>query len=372
MIEHVVVVGDLLRPKGDGQPGGVDRPTVWLCNALKHSIRLASGLQPRALTTGDGPAVANLIRSRRSAAGADADWAASYERLPQSAFLDQLMATRFRRCFCIGYEMPPWLRRLLNDHQVPFVDLRLGPVRFMDDLLFAARGSTLDMQSGLLSMAVQESEVCATAGLREAMCRLISEAAVPHNTLLVAGQRRFDSSQIVAGTFFDAFPRAAEIHRICAGYSAVLLKPHPLDRRHSLLEVVAAAPANVIGVIDDNAYRMMALPQISAVLTVNSGLAVEAGYFGKRVHTLAAPPARLAWHGDVPDPERHVSLNDVVLTPDFWRMILAPYVAVSAADGMRLPPKPNRLRIALDSFWNYQQIDTDRIPRHDSNPISAM
>jgi hypothetical protein len=30
---------------------------------------------------------------------------------------------------------------------------------------------------------------------------------------------------------------------------------------------------------------------------------------------------------------------------------------------MRLRPKPNRLRIALDSFWNYQEIDTDRIPR---------
>ena len=24
--------------------------------------------------------------------------------------------------------------------------------------------------------------------------------------------------------------------------------------------------------------------------------------------------------------------------------------------------KPNRLRIAHDSFWNFQQIDTDRVP----------
>ena len=47
----------------------------------------------------------------------------------------------------------------------------------------------------------------------------------------------------------------------------------------------------------------------------------------------------------------------------FWRMALAPHAAVSAPDGMRLRPKPNRLRIALDSFWNYQEIDTDRIPR---------
>ncbi|WP_428492917.1 hypothetical protein [Rhodopila sp.] len=371
MIEHVVVVGDLLRPQGDGRPGGVDRPTLWLCNALKHSIHLASGLRTRALTTSDDPAVENWIRSRRSPADADADWAASYEG-PGPAVLEQLIMARLRRCFCIGYEMPPWLRRLLSEHQIPFVDLRLGPVRFMDDLLFAARGSTLEMQAALLSMAMQESEVRATAGLREAMCRLISEAAIPDNTLLVAGQRRFDSSQIVDRTFFDAFPRAAEIHRICAGYSAVVLKPHPLDRSHSLLEVVAGAPANVIGVIDDNAYRMMALPQISAVLTVNSGLAVEAGYFGKRVHTLASLPISLAWRGETPDPERHVSLNDVVLTPDFWRMILAPYVPVSAADGMRLPPKPNRLRIALDSFWNYQQIDTDRIPRPDNALASAM
>jgi hypothetical protein len=55
-------------------------------------------------------------------------------------------------------------------------------------------------------------------------------------------------------------------------------------------------------------------------------------------------------------------MDDVVLTPDFWRTALAPYAAVTATDGMGLPPKPNRLRIALDSFWNCQQIDTDRIP----------
>jgi hypothetical protein len=37
-------------------------------------------------------------------------------------------------------------------------------------------------------------------------------------------------------------------------------------------------------------------------------------------------------------------------------------VPVTEPDGMRLRAKPNRLRIAFDSFWNYQQIDTDRIP----------
>jgi hypothetical protein len=134
------------------------------------------------------------------------------------------------------------------------------------------------------------------------------------------------------------------------------------DQPHSLLLIAAQQP-NVRGVITDNLYRMLSLPQVSAVLTVNSSIAYEAGYFGKRVHTLAPLPLRLAWRGSMPDPEAYASLDDQVLTPDFWRTVLAPHAPVTRADGMRLRPKPNRLRVALDSFWNYQQIDTDRIPR---------
>jgi len=365
VIEGVIVVGDLLRPDGSGRPGGMDRPTLWLWSAIKRSIYLASGLPVEALTTTDSPTLHGWVESLRIPAAADAFWASIHARLPWSTSLDHLVIERFRRRFVVGYEMPPWLVRLLNEHAVPYVDLRLHPVRFMDDLMFAARASRAETQAALLSMAVMESEVFVTAGLREAMCRFISAARVLNNTLLVVGQRRFDSTQIAGGDFFGAEPLAAEIHAICARYAGIVLKPHPLDRHHSLLAVAAAAPAPVLGVIDDNIYRMMALPQISAVLTVNSGVALEAPYFGKRVHTLAPLPIRPAWHNAKAevDVDAHASLDDIVLTPDFWRQVLAPHVKVTAADGMRLRPKPNRLRITLDSFWNYQQIDTDRIPR---------
>jgi len=63
------------------------------------------------------------------------------------------------------------------------------------------------------------------------------------------------------------------------------------------------------------------------------------------------------------DANAHASLDDIVLTPDFWRFVLGPHMEVTQPDGMRLRPKPNRLRIGLDSFWNYQEIDTDRVPR---------
>jgi hypothetical protein len=106
----------------------------------------------------------------------------------------------------------------------------------------------------------------------------------------------------------------------------------------------------------------VALPQVSTVLTVNSSVADEAPYFGKRLHTLAPLPIRLGCQNDVPNPELCASLDDVVLTPDFWRIVLAPRAPVSKLDGTRPRAKPNRLRIAFDSFWNFQEIGTDRIP----------
>jgi hypothetical protein len=360
-VSGAVVVGDLLRPDGSGRPGGTDRATFWLWNAIKRQVHLACGLPVEVMTTAGE--IGNWIGGSRPASEADGYWAAMHAGVEWSEELQHLVLDRLLGRFCIGYELPPWLVRLLDAHDVPHVDLRLHPIRFLDDLMFAVRASCAETQAALLATAVQESEVIATAGLREAMCRYISEAKVPERTLLVVGQRRFDSTQIVDGGFFDAAPRAAEIHALCAEYPAVVLKPHPLDRHHSLLEVAAAAPGRVLGVIDDNAYRLMSLPQIEAVLTVNSGLAQEAPYFGKRVHALAPLALRLGWRGVAPAPAVHAAMDDAVLTPDFWRMVLAPHAAVTALDGMRLRPKPNRLRIALDSFWNYQEIDTDRVPR---------
>jgi hypothetical protein len=363
VIEAVAVVGDLLRPDGKGRPGGVDRPTLWLFDAIKRQIALAAGVPVEPLTTASMRELRGCLEALRPPQVADTHWASVYAGLAVSDPLSVLLSERLRCRFCVGYELPPWLVRLMDDNRVPYLDLRLHPVRFMDDLMFAARASCHDTQVELFSFAMNETEVIATAGLREAMCRFISEAKVPDDTLLVVGQRPFDSSQIVDGRFFDAEPLASEIHAICGRHRAVILKPHPHDKEHSLLAVAADAPAHVLGVITDNLYRIIALPQVSTVLTVNSSVAHEAPYFGKRVHTLAPLPVQVGWQETAPEPHLYASLDDVVLTPDFWRMVLTPYVSVSKLDGMRLRPKPNRLRIAFDSFWNFQEIDTDRIPR---------
>ena len=314
------------------------------------------------LTAGGCAELRGWVDAARPAEQADAWWAATYEELPWDAALEQVLLPRLERRFVVGNELPPYLIRLLRRLAVPYLDLRVHPVRFMDDVLFAANASEAATQQALFGVAVPEDIVFAAAGLVEAMCRYTADCSLPSGTLLVIGQRTMDSTQIIGGRFFDALDHLGEIASICAAYSAVLLKPHPYGGRHSLLIAAAVAP-NAIGVTGDNLYRLFAQQEVTAILTANSSAAYEARYFDKQLRTLMPLPVSIAWRGDAYGAGDYVSLDQQVFATDFWRMVPAPHTAVTACDGARLPDKPNRLRIAHDSFWNFQEIDTDRVPR---------
>jgi hypothetical protein len=75
VIEGVTVAGDLLRPDGSGRPGGTDRATLWLWNAVKRSIYLAAGLATEPLTATTTPSLHQWIESLRAPVDADPYWA---------------------------------------------------------------------------------------------------------------------------------------------------------------------------------------------------------------------------------------------------------------------------------------------------------
>lgn len=361
MLAGVTVVGDFIRSDAQGRPGEGDRSVVWLCNAIKRQIGRAGGLPVTHLTAHDCREIAACIETARPPEEADAFWAAAFDELPIDPALEHILMPLLERQFVVGKELPPYLIRLLEQWCVPWLDTRIHPIRFLDDLLFAVRASDGGTHQSLFGMAVHEDIVIAEAGLLEAMCRYTTESTLPTGALLVIGQRTMDSTQIIGGRFFNALDDAAKVLAICTEHPVAVLKPHPYGGQHSLL-LAAAAASNAV-VTNDNLYRMLALPQIDTVLTVNSSAAYEARYFDKRIVTLAPLPVRIGWRGEQCEPDTYASMDQQVLCSDFWRAVLAPFAPVSACDGARLPAKPNRLRIAFDSFWNFQQVDTDRVPR---------
>ena len=64
VIRGITIMGDVMRPDGRGQPGGVDRTTVWLFDAIKRQLSLASGLPINMITVNTTPALRLSTDSR--------------------------------------------------------------------------------------------------------------------------------------------------------------------------------------------------------------------------------------------------------------------------------------------------------------------
>jgi hypothetical protein len=355
-IRGVVVLGDILRPNPEGMPGGVDGQIGWLHLALRHQVHAACGLAPTLLSPSSCSTLHGLITAERSPAAAQSYWAARHGRmLPRSPIRD-LLEERLAGQFCIGYELPPYLIQLLDDLRVPYVDLRVHPIRFLDDLLFGVRPSSARMAPALAEWAVPRSIALNSAGLHEAEARLRPRLACGPGALLVLGQRPGDATQITGGDFFDAMTIREKLHRLCPPGTPILLKDHPSGERHSLVaEVLAARPEARFA--ETPIYQLLADPAIGRVLTVNSSVAYEAPFFDKPVTNMLPLPVQVAWRGDPLRRGMHATIGDAFLNTDFWRGLLAPYAPVSAVDGYRLARKRNRLRVALGEFWGFRDPD---------------
>ncbi len=252
--------------------------------------------------------------------------------------------------------MPPYLRSALTALGVPFVDVWVHPIRFLDDLLLGVRSSDPASDAAIRGHAVSEDEVWMTAGLRRATVTTSPYSVLDPDTTLFLAQARMDKSQVFDGRFVDAGAFDDDLRRLAAEPGPWLLKPPPYDPDHPLTarvrELVPRART-----VTDNVYHLFAQDEVTRVVSLNSSAAIEARYFGKRVTLLIPPVIEVGYRGGTGSP--YWSLDHRLLDPDFWRQALAPLVPTTPPDGFRHAPKPNRLRIALHSFWGFQQIDTD-------------
>jgi uncharacterized membrane protein YkvA (DUF1232 family) len=349
----------LLRPGKDGRLGETDRQVRWLADLIRPQVRLASGIDLGTITADSisTDALARFVDEPDPVAG----WARRFEGRDLPDELIEFYRARLHDAFCVTFEAPPYLLEVFAHLHVPFLDIRIHPVRFLDDLIFAVRAAGPQMQAYLRQEALPESSMYVQAGIRAATARGISAKIAGEDALLVIGQARHDGTQITNGRFADATLYLDDIEAIGGRHRTILLKPHPYDPHHSLIERVRRAFPHA-RVARDNVYSLLSAPEVTEVLTFNSSVAYEASFFGKPVRTLLARPFDVAFREHEGRQGCHESIGDHLLDVDFWRYALASYVPVTATDGVRISPKPNRLRISLQTFWNFNEIDTDLVP----------
>lgn len=361
--KRIVVTGDLLRPSAGGMQPTQHENISWIYQLLKTPLNMATGL-PVEILHWDG----NWINQSRLDSGTIEaiyrmmgmkpgvrTWARLFSTDAFPAPVEDMFLRMFKDSFVVGFELPPYLVAFFARHDIGFVDCSLSTVRFMDDMLFAMSSNSEAITQALGRYAVSDDFIRLQAGMVSSNVAKANPKPPRPNSLLVILQTCFDKVVIDQGRFVTVLEYFDTLKSIAKGYDHLLIKEHPFEPQPETVEYLTKMMPRV-RVTEDNFYRLVSHDNVTGVMALSSSCVHEASYFGKAGHYLL--PGY--------DLSRHVAgiqsfnIDDVLISPDFWRDVLAEsQCAVTALDGLRLPSKPNRFRQQLRSAWSYNQIDTD-------------
>lgn len=360
-LERLLVTSDLLRVTGKAQSrAGFKTNTEFFLVLLGPQLRAATRLPVSLLewdetSDFDGSAVYDAMGLAVDAAG----WAELYDSVPNAEAV-AAFAPHVEGTLVIGFELPPFVQRVLDRLGVPFVDARWHPLRFLDDIFFGFHSNIPAVVEAMEPYHLTTEEVETHVGLHQASAirrQSFDKVSTEFDRLLI-GQTPFDSSLIHAGriaTWDDFEPVLEGLDRETrTGYRPHPFSPEPVASLRDLLS------RHGIGIADSGSdmYRLLATGAMKELISLSSGTLVEAAFFGIAARRLL--PERQAYLPLHPGARRtendqtaYAGVYHAFLSADFWADILRPVLGETYRNERPLAFRADRLRQVNGSYWGY-------------------
>lgn len=361
-IKKIAITGDVLRPGHNMGSGDQTGNIRWLAALVGHQMFEATGIQPRSY---DNDSVFDYAAAYAEQPGgaSHAAWAALYSKAPPR--LAETWARAFEGCLVVGFEMPPSMRHVLDEHGIPYVDIMLHPVRFMDDVFFSMRSNVADISGVIQSSAMEERLVWRGAASIKAFFARRPSGLLKDNYTLYAAQTAVDRSMISEGRFLRAEDLVPGVLKTLGTRDRICYKDHPNGSTPAIREAVTSC-AGSLELSAANIYAHLSNPYLDEVVSVSSSVGTEAIYFGSRSSFVIGPSTPVLYAGDPDDSISYWSVYDAFLAPDFWRKALASIMPTSALDNDLPLHRPDLLRTTLGAFWGYNEIFCDTVVKQSS------
>lgn len=360
----IIITGDIFR--ADPQGNGSQNINInWLHAALKPGLSLATSLPvEKVLFSAEDTSLTTCSYQMLNADASLQSWAKLFKTQHFSEEFLQFVWLNFRNSLVISFEIPENLRIALDLLGIPFIDLIIHPVRFLDDIIFGIRSNIREICQLFAQYVIPDEYILLQAGIVLASVSRLGRINIPGKAALFAGQTTDDKVLINnnKGTFHqvgDFLPQLAEIAR---QYDTLVIKAHP----YSSDPFEATSISRVIDncqVVDNNFYFLMSHENIEAVYSISSSTSIEARYLGKQGYHFTDYPFRFTEEFNEAEFKlgSFFTVDERIFTADFWRRILAPLISTSPLTQIQIPKKPNRIRTSLRSFWGFNFVDTDII-----------
>lgn len=350
-VERVVFVADLFRrgifspppPPGKAKIDAIHRLLGW-------QLEEATGLPVGVVAEIDTERFYGLNDIERSASG----WATLCRVTTFEPPALEMLRELFEGSLVVGFELPESLVGAFSALEIPYVDLVMHPVRYLDDIFLAARSGCPQVYERLLEYRLDEGHFRMHAGLFRCRAALTNTQRLEEGSLLFFGQTPVDRSLIGRGRVVALSDFKERFERLCGEHPRVYFKRHPMAKDDANELAYLESIANVER-IEENSYALLARDEIEKVCAISSGTLVEARYFGKTVESLLEPIYAFAGEGsDLGyDARKFVSVLGHYFEPRFWSRILSPLVRTQPCAELVSAERPNRLRDAFNLYWAY-------------------
>jgi hypothetical protein len=338
-IRKILVTGDFLRPSLEGGLSQEDN-IRWLFSLIEPQLRAV--IDPyfedeSTFQCFSGDLV--LAQHTYAALGlpfTEHSWAKLYADPLHSSFSEVIrnLVGDDNSTLVIGFEMPPTMLDYLTASGIPYINIRISPFRYLDDLLLSFSSNDAEMSERLTAFVTPQTNLFLAASI-EKHKRRFAPLTISPRSIVFFGQAPRDASLIESGTFASYKNHKESITSIASGFDARYYKPHPFVRDEDAISFFLDLGFEVI---DDNAYDLLSAGALDAVLGMNSSVLYEAICFKKTVFRLHAADLY----------EGSVHIYGSFLGVDFWSTVLGKDIA---AENSTLVARPNLLRESLGAWW---------------------
>ena len=358
----IIITGDIFRSDPHGN-GSQDININWLHAALKPCLNLATSLpiEKHLFSKNDTSLTKSGYQMLKEETSLHS-WAKLFKTKEFSEEFLMSVWLNFRNSVVVTFELPENLRFALDILNIPFIDIIIHPVRFLDDIIFGIRSNNREISQLLCQYLIPDESILIQAGIVLASVSRLGRINIPGRAALFAGQTTDDKVLINDGKFYRVSDFLAELSSVADKYDTLVIKAHPYSKDPFEATSISRLFENCI-VVNNNFYFLMSHENIEAVYSISSSTSIEAKYLGKQGYHLADYPFRFT--DEFNDAEFKLgsffTVDDAIFSADFWRNILSPVLPTSAITGVRIPKKANRIRTSLRSFWGFNFVDTDII-----------
>lgn len=284
-VKRILIASDPLFTKESEQHNN----RRWMTDLLSRPIQLATGTRPGELKSSiDGDATCIDREHFFKLSNIDVDLTMTqfwYDvNSITQASLDYLSEFVDSSTLVVGYELSMQTRDLLDKLNVPFVDMWLHPVRFLDDILFGMNSNNYEINSEIFKFHLDDDVAYLYADKIKIQTykgwRRI-EADVQDNSALFIGQMLNDKSICKDGKMLSVLDFKEKFEDLGRKYSKVYYSKHPYLRSGDEEINRYISSLSFVELTDIPTYRLLASNKIAKVTSLSSSVITEAKYFGK-------------------------------------------------------------------------------------------